>query len=238
MQSIHLHCYYHIVVTFFLCWIAFGIWLYWSFPDWCFSWVVYSQGRGGAVLDRKPLSPLHPQRHTALWLAGSVSLTDWGPPRVRLSWKPVLFHSSYLKALPGGHRLDIYSPPYMHLRSVLFLPALGFHLVKRQMAGYTGLRSCTWTEFPVDVLANSSLISQSAVGSNCDLTLLTCLLIGSYRFCVAPLLALFNSKDGNRLWRSKRRFNLNMNAMAMVNSLSLKPWTSHSLQHLMLYIVI
>ena len=80
------------------------------------------------------------------------------------------------------------------------------------MAGYTGLRSCTWTEFPVDILTNSSLISRSTVSSNCDLTLLTCLLIGSYRFCIVPLLAVFNGKGGNRLWRSKHRWNLNMNA--------------------------
>ncbi|KAK0144318.1 Microtubule-associated tumor suppressor 1 A [Merluccius polli] len=71
----------------------------------------------------------------------------------------------------------------------------------RQEPGHRGHTSCTWTEFPVDILTNSSLISQSTVGSNCDLTLLTCLLIGSYRFCIVPLLAIFNSKDGNRLCR-------------------------------------
>uniref|UniRef100_A0A3Q3FMC2 Uncharacterized protein n=1 Tax=Labrus bergylta TaxID=56723 RepID=A0A3Q3FMC2_9LABR len=41
-------------------------------------------------------------------------------------------------------------------------------------------KSCTWTEFPF--FNNSSLIAQSSAVSNCDVTLLTCLLIGSYRF--------------------------------------------------------
>uniref|UniRef100_A0A8C7D8P2 Uncharacterized protein n=1 Tax=Oncorhynchus kisutch TaxID=8019 RepID=A0A8C7D8P2_ONCKI len=63
------------------------------------------------------------------------------------------------------------------------------------MSGYGGLRSCTWTEFSTQVFTNSSLIPQgSATGSHCDLTLLTCLLIGSYRFCIIPLLAAFNGK--------------------------------------------
>ena len=93
------------------------------------------------------------------------------------------------------------------------------------MAGYTGtLRSCTWTEFPVDILTNSSLISRSSVGSNCDLTLLTCLLIGSYRFGIVPLLAVFNSKGGNRLWISKRRWNIIYECMEGVTSLFQKPF--------------
>uniref|UniRef100_A0A3Q4I856 Uncharacterized protein n=1 Tax=Neolamprologus brichardi TaxID=32507 RepID=A0A3Q4I856_NEOBR len=57
------------------------------------------------------------------------------------------------------------------------------------MAGYTGLRSCTWTEFPAHVFNSSSLLAQGSAASSCDLTLLTCLLIGSYRFCIIPLLA-------------------------------------------------
>ncbi|MED6270014.1 hypothetical protein CHARACLAT_005511 [Characodon lateralis] len=60
------------------------------------------------------------------------------------------------------------------------------------MAGYTGLRSCTWTEFPAYVFYNSSLLAQSHAESTCDLTLLTCVLIGSYRFCIIPLLAAFH----------------------------------------------
>uniref|UniRef100_A0AAZ1XX96 Microtubule associated tumor suppressor 1b n=1 Tax=Oreochromis aureus TaxID=47969 RepID=A0AAZ1XX96_OREAU len=68
------------------------------------------------------------------------------------------------------------------------------------MAGYTGLRSCTWTEFPAHVFNSSSLLTQGSAASSCDLTLLTCLLIGSYRFCIIPLLAAFNGKDRN-LWR-------------------------------------
>uniref|UniRef100_A0A3Q0SS55 Uncharacterized protein n=1 Tax=Amphilophus citrinellus TaxID=61819 RepID=A0A3Q0SS55_AMPCI len=63
------------------------------------------------------------------------------------------------------------------------------------MAGYTGLRSCTWTEFPAHVFNSSALLTQGSAASSCDLTLLTCLLIGSYRFCIIPLLAAFNGKD-------------------------------------------
>lgn len=68
------------------------------------------------------------------------------------------------------------------------------------MAGYTGLRSCTWTEFPAHVFNSSSLLTQVSAASSCDLTLLTCLLIGSYRFCIIPLLAAFNGKERS-LWR-------------------------------------
>ncbi|XP_047440794.1 microtubule-associated tumor suppressor 1 homolog A isoform X2 [Mugil cephalus] len=68
------------------------------------------------------------------------------------------------------------------------------------MAGYTGLRSCTWTEFPAYIFNNTSLFAQGSAASNCDVTLLTCLLIGSYRFCIIPLLAALNGKD-KKLWR-------------------------------------
>lgn len=80
----------------------------------------------------------------------------------------------------------------------------------KPMAGYTGLRSCTWTEFPAHVYNNSSLMAQGSAASNFDLTLLTCLLIGSYRFCIIPLLAAFNGKDG-KLWSSKWDWMLNHN---------------------------
>uniref|UniRef100_A0A672HRE1 Uncharacterized protein n=1 Tax=Salarias fasciatus TaxID=181472 RepID=A0A672HRE1_SALFA len=70
------------------------------------------------------------------------------------------------------------------------------------MAGYTGLRSCTWTEYPAHFFNNSSLLAEGSAASNCDLTLLTCLLIGSYRFCIVPLLAAVNGKNCN-LWRRK-----------------------------------
>uniref|UniRef100_A0A1A8G381 Mitochondrial tumor suppressor 1a n=2 Tax=Nothobranchius korthausae TaxID=1143690 RepID=A0A1A8G381_9TELE len=67
------------------------------------------------------------------------------------------------------------------------------------MAGYTGLRSCTWTEPPVHVFSNSSLLTPGSTSSSCDLTLLTCLLIGSYRFCIIPVLAVINGRDED-LW--------------------------------------
>lgn len=70
------------------------------------------------------------------------------------------------------------------------------------MADFTGLRSCTWTEFPALSAQNASSVTRSNTASSCDLTLLTCLLIGSYRFCILPLLAVFNGND-KKLWRSK-----------------------------------
>lgn len=77
------------------------------------------------------------------------------------------------------------------------------------MAGYSGPRSCTWTEFPAHVSHNSSALAQrNATASSCDLTLLTCVLIGSYRFCIVPLLTLFTGK-GRQLWRCK--YNLEVN---------------------------
>ncbi|XP_069026997.1 microtubule-associated tumor suppressor 1 homolog A isoform X5 [Embiotoca jacksoni] len=69
------------------------------------------------------------------------------------------------------------------------------------MAGYTGLRSCTWTEFPAHVFNSSSFLAHGNAASNCDLTLLTCLLIGSYRFCIIPLLAAFNGYN-RKIWRT------------------------------------
>lgn len=77
-----------------------------------------------------------------------------------------------------------------------------FHLSLKPMADFTGLRSCTWTEFPALPAQNASSVTRSNTASSCDLTLLTCLLIGSYRFCIIPLLAVFNGND-KKLWRSK-----------------------------------
>uniref|UniRef100_A0A8C5I264 Microtubule-associated tumor suppressor 1 n=1 Tax=Gouania willdenowi TaxID=441366 RepID=A0A8C5I264_GOUWI len=68
------------------------------------------------------------------------------------------------------------------------------------MAGYTELRSCTWTESTALVFNNSSVFAEGSTATSCDLTLLTCFLIGSYRFCIVPLLAAFNGIKGN-LWR-------------------------------------
>lgn len=64
----------------------------------------------------------------------------------------------------------------------------------------------TLTEFSEQVFSNSSLDHQPSSCSQCDLTLLTCLLIGSYRFCIVPLLAASHRKPKTRLWRSKLIF--------------------------------
>lgn len=71
------------------------------------------------------------------------------------------------------------------------------------MSAPGGLRSCTSTEFSPHLFINSTLSPQAGPGAHCDLTLLTCLLVGSYRFCIAPLLAAFNGKARTQLWRCK-----------------------------------
>uniref|UniRef100_A0A3B5LU38 Uncharacterized protein n=1 Tax=Xiphophorus couchianus TaxID=32473 RepID=A0A3B5LU38_9TELE len=68
------------------------------------------------------------------------------------------------------------------------------------MDGYTGLRSCTWTESPAHIFHNSSVVGQSHAESCCDLVLLTFVLIGSYRLCIVPLLTAFHG-NGRKLWR-------------------------------------
>ncbi|XP_053736045.1 microtubule-associated tumor suppressor 1 homolog A isoform X2 [Synchiropus splendidus] len=68
------------------------------------------------------------------------------------------------------------------------------------MAAHTGLRSCTWTEFPPYFLPNASYIALGSAEHSCDSRLLTCLLIGSYRFFIVPLLVACNGINTN-LWR-------------------------------------
>uniref|UniRef100_A0A3Q3W7K8 Uncharacterized protein n=1 Tax=Mola mola TaxID=94237 RepID=A0A3Q3W7K8_MOLML len=48
----------------------------------------------------------------------------------------------------------------------------------------------------------TSLGNTSSAASSCDLSLLTCMLIGSYRFCIIPLLAALNEKDRTGLFIS------------------------------------
>uniref|UniRef100_A0A8C4RGF1 Uncharacterized protein n=1 Tax=Erpetoichthys calabaricus TaxID=27687 RepID=A0A8C4RGF1_ERPCA len=55
-------------------------------------------------------------------------------------------------------------------------------------------RSCTFPEFPC-ILFNSTLVLQDNADSQFDMTFLMFILIGSYRFCIIPLLAAFNGKD-------------------------------------------
>uniref|UniRef100_A0A3B4A677 Uncharacterized protein n=1 Tax=Periophthalmus magnuspinnatus TaxID=409849 RepID=A0A3B4A677_9GOBI len=60
------------------------------------------------------------------------------------------------------------------------------------MAVYNAVRCGTMTEFSVHIFHNSSsfgALGNGSAGASCDLTLLTCVLIGSYRFCIIPLLA-------------------------------------------------
>uniref|UniRef100_A0A8B9QG66 Uncharacterized protein n=1 Tax=Apteryx owenii TaxID=8824 RepID=A0A8B9QG66_APTOW len=57
-----------------------------------------------------------------------------------------------------------------------------------------GLRSCTETNFSPDIFINSTLIPPTESGSHYGITLLTVLIVGSYSFCIIPLLATFTGK--------------------------------------------
>uniref|UniRef100_A0A671NJ95 Uncharacterized protein n=1 Tax=Sinocyclocheilus anshuiensis TaxID=1608454 RepID=A0A671NJ95_9TELE len=61
----------------------------------------------------------------------------------------------------------------------------------------------TLTEISEQVFTNSTMNRQPSSCAPCDLTLLTCLVIGSYRFCIIPLLSAFYGKPKTQLWRSK-----------------------------------
>lgn len=70
------------------------------------------------------------------------------------------------------------------------------------MPAYRG----TLTEISEQVFTNSTLNQQPSSCAQCDLTLLTCLLIGSCHFCIIPLLFAFYGKPKTQLWRSKYSF--------------------------------
>ncbi|XP_010568350.1 PREDICTED: microtubule-associated tumor suppressor 1 isoform X3 [Haliaeetus leucocephalus] len=57
-----------------------------------------------------------------------------------------------------------------------------------------GLRSCTETNFSPIIFINSTLTPPTDSGSHYDITLLTLLVVGSYSFCIIPLLATFTGK--------------------------------------------
>lgn len=57
-----------------------------------------------------------------------------------------------------------------------------------------GLRSCTETNFSPVIFINSTLTPPTDSGSHYDITLLTLLVVGSYSFCIVPLLATFTGK--------------------------------------------
>ncbi|XP_069780648.1 microtubule-associated tumor suppressor 1 homolog isoform X2 [Narcine bancroftii] len=54
-----------------------------------------------------------------------------------------------------------------------------------------GLRSCTHTTFSPYVFSNLTLVPPNTSGSRSDVMFVTFLLIGSYSFCIVPLLAVF-----------------------------------------------
>ncbi|XP_009954269.1 PREDICTED: microtubule-associated tumor suppressor 1 isoform X3 [Leptosomus discolor] len=57
-----------------------------------------------------------------------------------------------------------------------------------------GLRSCTETNFSPIIFINSTLTPPTDSGSHYDITLLTLLVVGSYSFCIIPLLSTFTGK--------------------------------------------
>ncbi|XP_053113692.1 microtubule-associated tumor suppressor 1 isoform X2 [Hemicordylus capensis] len=57
-----------------------------------------------------------------------------------------------------------------------------------------GLRSCTETDFSPHIFTNSTLTPPADSGSHYDITLLTLLVVGSYSFCIIPLLATFTGR--------------------------------------------
>ncbi|XP_039921710.1 microtubule-associated tumor suppressor 1 isoform X7 [Hirundo rustica] len=57
-----------------------------------------------------------------------------------------------------------------------------------------GLRSCTETNFSPVIFFNSTLTPPTDSRSHYDITLLTLLVVGSYSFCIVPLLATFTGK--------------------------------------------
>uniref|UniRef100_A0A4W3IPH2 Microtubule-associated tumor suppressor 1-like protein n=1 Tax=Callorhinchus milii TaxID=7868 RepID=A0A4W3IPH2_CALMI len=57
-----------------------------------------------------------------------------------------------------------------------------------------GLRSCTFTTFSPRIFFNSTLVPPNTSGNRSDVIFVTFLLIGSYGFCIVPLLAVFISR--------------------------------------------
>uniref|UniRef100_A0A8C5SVF3 Uncharacterized protein n=1 Tax=Laticauda laticaudata TaxID=8630 RepID=A0A8C5SVF3_LATLA len=57
-----------------------------------------------------------------------------------------------------------------------------------------GHRSCTETDFSPHIFINSTLTPPADSGSHYDVTLLTLLVVGSYSFCIIPLLATFSGR--------------------------------------------
>lgn len=92
--------------------------------------------------------------------------------------------------------------PHLCFRVILFTVAIE----TIAMAVYGSLWSCTSTELAAPVTSTNTTLDLRVGGSpHCDLTLLTCLLIGSYRFCIIPLLAAFHAKPQTQQWASKWR---------------------------------
>uniref|UniRef100_A0A8D0HD84 Uncharacterized protein n=1 Tax=Sphenodon punctatus TaxID=8508 RepID=A0A8D0HD84_SPHPU len=65
-----------------------------------------------------------------------------------------------------------------------------------------GLRSCTETDFSPHIFINSTLTPPADSGNHYDVTLLTLLVVGSYSFCIIPLLATFTGKKKEVLYFS------------------------------------
>lgn len=69
-----------------------------------------------------------------------------------------------------------------------------------------GLRSCTHTTFSPHIFSNSTLMPPNTSGSRSDVMFVTFLLIGSYSFCIVPLLAVFIARPKYQHFKSKSVF--------------------------------
>uniref|UniRef100_A0A8C1JLJ0 Uncharacterized protein n=1 Tax=Cyprinus carpio TaxID=7962 RepID=A0A8C1JLJ0_CYPCA len=63
-------------------------------------------------------------------------------------------------------------------------------------------RLSTLTEISEQVFTNITMKQQPSSCAPCALTLFTSPLIGSYRFCIIPLLSAFYGKPKTQLWRN------------------------------------
>ncbi|XP_047658336.1 microtubule-associated tumor suppressor 1 homolog A isoform X4 [Tachysurus fulvidraco] len=168
--------------------------------------------KGSPIQTKRLFSPLEHLHYPA-----AFSLVDWHAflrvgllsPRCLTGWvysTPV--HLERVRKLHANvHR--------QKLHGLLYLPVVKIRKYVLLMLASGDLRSCTWSEFSSYVFNNSTLIPQTTAGSQCDLTLLTCLLIGSYRFCIIPLLAAIYGKSKTPLQRSDKRTASLSNASVM-----------------------
>ena len=147
----------------------------------------------------------HTDTHTDVWEAGSV------PP-----------HYTHTHTEGGAAWLQHVNGLITKQYRLPFSCTLLGCLVPRSwdaMSAYRSLWSCTSTELVVPASSNTTLDLRVGATPHCDLTLLTCLLIGSYRFCIVPLLAAFHAKPKTQQWGSKWGLSMALELFVFVSRL-------------------